>query len=72
MYKKPGLLAWFDRNIKTKEDFQFLMVSIFIILIICTKCYLSLNKNTDRGMQVQNQVPGLSYPYITLGVSSTK
>ncbi|GAA4085496.1 hypothetical protein GCM10022392_02890 [Mucilaginibacter panaciglaebae] len=64
MSKKRGLLSWFDRNIKTKEDFQFLIVSIFIILIVCTKCYLSLSNNTGTSMQVQDQTHGSKHSYI--------
>lgn len=72
MDKKSGRLLWLDRNIKTKEDFQFLMVSIFIILIIFTKCYLSLSNNTGIPMEVQNQAQGVIRPYTSSGFLFTK
>lgn len=71
MLKKPALLVWLDRNIKTKEDFQLLMVAILIVFIVCTKCYLVISSNTGMMAGIQNHTQGLN-PHIRPELSLTK
>jgi len=59
MFKKQGLLPWFDRKIKTKEDFQIFIVGLFIAFLIFTKCYLALHPYTASTLAAQNQVSAL-------------
>lgn len=40
MSKIPQLFSWFNKKIKTKDDYQFMVITIFILFIIFTKCYM--------------------------------
>jgi|GEM_PF-3612075 len=72
MLKKPHLLLWLDKNIKTKEDYQLLMVAILVVFIICTKCYLSFSYSTGITADVPTHITGLSHPNLKAGFSFTK
>lgn len=59
MLKKQGLLSWFDKKIKTKEDFQVLIMALFIAFIIFIKCYLAIHPYIAPTLTTQNRVSAL-------------
>ncbi|WP_214071088.1 hypothetical protein [Mucilaginibacter sp. dw_454] len=73
MYKKPGFLLWLDTKIKTKEDFQLLIVAVFIAFIICTKCYMMLSPGTNTCREANSRQPSRAdQALINTGYSFTK
>jgi hypothetical protein len=40
MYRIPKLWTWFNNKIRTKDDLQFMLMTIFIVFIIFIKCYM--------------------------------
>lgn len=71
MIKKPALLIWFDKRVKTKEDFQLLMMVILIVFIVGTKCYLTFSGTASSSAPSKNHLPSFG-PQVNSGYSFTK
>ncbi len=41
MYRMSKPWSWFNNKIKTKDDLQFMLVVLFIVFIVFTKCYMA-------------------------------
>jgi hypothetical protein len=72
MYRIPKPWSWFNNKVKTKDDFQFILMVIFIVFIIFTKCYMLVSEQVNQKQPVNATLPQTEDRSHSVGIFITK